>query len=185
MSSAISAYTFGVDSPEIFAEVDTIGRPNLYTISRQKSIIGILIPTVPSSATALYARECLSATTFSPSFGGFIADNLALGLNGKILYFSSASSVSYSAMPTLTYFFNHGKGFIPYLDFQVGYVGLSVRGSGLHGLGMGFGAGGVLMLNKHVGVDLGLQYLHSRYPTRYRNVTSNSIATTIGLTTFF
>lgn len=122
---------------------------------------------------------------FSPSFGGFIADNLALGLNGKILYSSSASSVSYSAMPTLTYFFNQGKGFIPYLNFQVGYVGVSVRGSSLHGLGMGVGAGGVLMLNKNVGLDLGLQYLHSRYPTRYRNITSNSIATTIGLTTFF
>ena len=122
---------------------------------------------------------------FSPSFGGFVADNLALGVNGKILYFSSARSVSYSAMPTLTYFFNQGKGFIPYLNFQVGYVGGAVRGSSLHGLGMGVGAGGVLMLNKNVGLDLGLQYLHSRYPTRYRNVTSNSIATTIGLTTFF
>ena len=123
--------------------------------------------------------------SFSPSFGGFVADNLALGLNGNIFYVSSASSVVYSVMPTMTYYFNQGKSFIPYIGGQVGYVGVSSYGVSLNGFGMGVGAGGVLMLNKHVGVNLGLQYLHSRYPSRYRTNTSNSLTTSIGLTTFF
>ena len=63
--------------------------------------------------------------SFSPSFGGFVADNLALGLNGNIFYVSSASSVVYSVMPTMTYYFNQGKSFIPYIGGQVGYVGVS------------------------------------------------------------
>ena len=51
----ISANFFGVGSPEMLAEVETSGRPSFDTSCWQKSIIGIRIPTVPSSATALNA----------------------------------------------------------------------------------------------------------------------------------
>ena len=57
ISSEISAKRFGVGSPEILAEVETNGRPSLCTSCWQKSIIGIRIPTVPSSATVLNANK--------------------------------------------------------------------------------------------------------------------------------
>ena len=43
----------GEGSPDTLAEVDTRGRPSLFTRFLQKSIKGILIPTEPSSATVL------------------------------------------------------------------------------------------------------------------------------------
>ena len=61
ISSEISAKLAGVFSPDMLAEVDTIGLPNFFTRSRQNPPSGILIPTVPSSATVLDANayfEC-------------------------------------------------------------------------------------------------------------------------------
>lgn len=123
--------------------------------------------------------------SLSPSFGGFITNDLALGLSGGVFYLSSSSSVVYSAMPTMTFFFNQGKGFIPYIEIQVGYVGISSHGSSANGLGVGAGIGGIQMLNEHVGITLGFQYLHSRYFSDMRSAKSNAISTAIGLTTFF
>ena len=56
-SFEISAKRAGVDSPEMFAEVDTRGRPSFATSCWQKSIMGIRIPTVPSAAMVLNARQ--------------------------------------------------------------------------------------------------------------------------------
>lgn len=61
MDWGISEYVFGVGSPEMLAEVETIGLPSLKVTCLQKSIIGMRIPTVPSSATALQAKWNLSA----------------------------------------------------------------------------------------------------------------------------
>lgn len=123
--------------------------------------------------------------SLSPSFGGFITNDLALGLSGGVFYLSSSSSVVYSAMPTMTFFFNQGKGFIPYIEIKAGYVGISSHGSSANGLGVGAGIGGIQMLNEHVGITLGFQYLHSRYFSDMRSAKSNAISTAIGLTTFF
>ena len=57
ISCDISEKSLGVGQPDMLAEVETTGRPKRRTISMQKSIMGILIPTDPSSATVLYARE--------------------------------------------------------------------------------------------------------------------------------
>ena len=61
----------GVDgSPDMLAEVETIGRPRRRHTSTQKSFIGILMPTVRSSATALGARKWMSPlpSAFAPAF---------------------------------------------------------------------------------------------------------------------
>ena len=67
ISSEISVNFDGVLSPETFAEVETRGRPRRLTRALQKSDIGIRIPTVPSSATVLNARQFLSAGGRAPS----------------------------------------------------------------------------------------------------------------------
>ena len=51
----MSANFLGVGSPEILADVETIGRPKRCTRSLQKSTTGILMPTLPSCATVLWA----------------------------------------------------------------------------------------------------------------------------------
>lgn len=49
ISREISARLRGVSSPEMFAEVETIGRPSLRSIAWQKAWSGIRTPSVPSS----------------------------------------------------------------------------------------------------------------------------------------
>ncbi len=128
-----------------------------------------------------------SEFTFSltPSFGYFVADNIALGMTGSVLYNSTSGAVIYSAMPGVTYYINMGRNFIPYIGAQIGYTGASSAGTALNGLGLGVSGGGLLMVNDHVGVGLGLQYLHSRYFVQAVSIKANTIAMAIGLTTFF
>ena len=67
ISSEISENFDGVFSPETLAEVETRGRPRRLTRTLQKSDIGIRIPTVPSSATVLKAKQFLSTGGRAPS----------------------------------------------------------------------------------------------------------------------
>ena len=56
IAGLISEKFFGQASPEMFAEVETIGRGKRFNSSVQKPCSGILIPTLPSSATTLCAN---------------------------------------------------------------------------------------------------------------------------------
>lgn len=114
-----------------------------------------------------------------------MVDNLSLGLTGLVTYHSGLESTTYAAMPTLTYYINTGRGFIPYVGLGLGYVGMATKDINVGGLGIGVEAGGVLMLNDHVGIDLGLQYLRQQYPADEIKSSANTLGTTLGVTAFF
>lgn len=129
--------------------------------------------------------ESQSVFTLQPSFGFFVVDNLSLGLTGLVTYQSGLESTTYAAMPTLTYYINMGRGFIPYVGLGLGYVGMATKDINVGGLGIGVEAGGVLMLNDHVGIDLGLQYLRQQYPVDEIKSSANTLGATLGVTAFF
>lgn len=121
----------------------------------------------------------------SPLLAFFVVDNLSLGLTGLVTYHSGLESTTYAAMPTLTYYINTGRGFIPYVGLGLGYVGMATKDINVGGLGIGVEAGGVLMLNDHMGIDLGLQYLRQQYPVDEIKSSANTLGATLGVTAFF
>ncbi len=110
--------------------------------------------------------------TFNPSVGHFIIDNLAVGLDFGYVNVSTEEGGdkmimnTVSVLPTGTYYFyNEGK-VIPYLGAGIGYSAITAKekysGStysetydGLTWKGKG---GIVYLINKNIGIDLGLSY---------------------------
>ncbi|MDY3317290.1 outer membrane beta-barrel protein [Riemerella anatipestifer] len=120
-----------------------------------------------------------SKFNFNPSVGYFVMDNLALGLE---LGFSSekvgkATNSTFSLLPNATYYFATGSQFRPYLGAGVGYASSTYKydnvSATVGGLAWGVKGGGVYMLNKTAGINLGLGY--NQFST-----TNNNVTTTVG-----
>ena len=78
----------------MLAEVETIGRPSFDTSCLQKSIIGMRMPTVPSSATVLKARQRRSdfILPFSPATAsGYM---IVIGLSLTSISWTAISGIS-------------------------------------------------------------------------------------------
>lgn len=119
-------------------------------------------------------EEDATVNTFNvnPSVGYFVMDNLAVGLD---FGYTNASQKEddykfitsmVSVMPNATYYFYNEGNFIPYLGAGAGYAAVTYKekesGSSYSETYDGFawkGKGGVVyLINKNLGLDLGLSY---------------------------
>ncbi|MDY3548608.1 outer membrane beta-barrel protein [Riemerella anatipestifer] len=121
----------------------------------------------------------VSTFNISPSVGYFVMDNLALGLELNFLSAKSGDETNstFSLLPNATYYFSTGSQFRPYLGAGVGYASTTSKynnlSSTVDGLAWGVKGGGVYMLNKTAGINIGLGY--NQFST-----TNNDVTTTVG-----
>lgn len=122
-----------------------------------------------------------SATTviFSPSIGYFVVDGLAVGISGSVL--NSEGFTTYSVLPSASYYFPTQTPVRPYIQVGVGYSGMSADGESIGGLALGAGAGITYLINQHVGINLGLQYLRGDYS----GAVNNTFGGALGFSLFF
>ena len=110
--------------------------------------------------------------TFNPSFGYFVIDKLAvgidLGLTNVTVEEDNAKSTqkAFSVMPSATYYFENESKVVPYLGAGIGYSSMT-SGYNWNGIsqsetfdGLAWKAKGgiVYLLNRNIGLDLGLSY---------------------------
>ena len=115
----------------------------------------------------------ISTLNFSPSFGYFVMDKLAIGLDvgfvsitAKLDDYKDTTSVI-SFMPTGTYYFKGASNIVPYLGAGVGYAstkekevmpGYPDEEYTSDGLAWKAKGGMVYLITPSIGVDLGLSY---------------------------
>ncbi|MDY3338596.1 outer membrane beta-barrel protein [Riemerella anatipestifer] len=121
-----------------------------------------------------YDAGKVSTFNISPSVGYFVMDNLALGLEFNFLSSKegNSSSSTLSFLPNATYYFSTGSQFRPYLGVGVGYGSNTTGDVSVGGLAWGVKGGGVYMLNKTAGINLGLGY--SQFSTTNNNATTTA-----------
>ncbi len=153
-------------------------------------------------------EEAPKINTFSitPSFGYFVADDFALGIDvnafisTKTEEFAGSNYVTkttrFTAMPTFTYFFHNESSFIPYLRAGVGYGTNKEKESYLgnsknydyDGFAWKTKAGVQFFVTKSIAFDLGLGYgkFHGKrdYQGKEMTITHKNLGANVGISVF-
>lgn len=123
--------------------------------------------------------ESSTTVTLSPSVGYFVANGLSIGANVNLL--SRKGYTTFSILPTASYYLKTNSPVHPYFQLGVGYSSISYESVSKGGLALGSGIGAMYLLNKLVGVNLGVQYTRSNYD----GAVNNTFGGVIGFSVFF
>ena len=131
------------------------------------------------SSTKPEKGESTTTVILNPSVGYFVANNLAVGAGVSLR--ADEGSTHFSVLPTASYFFESQSQVKPFAQLGIGYSSISNGDNTYGGLALGAGAGIVYLLNRNVGINLGLQYMRSDYD----GAINNTLGGIIGLSVFF
>lgn len=138
---------------------------------------------VINSSIEKLENSSTTTITLTPSFGYFVINNLAVGLD--VALNSTSDLTSYAILPSVSYYLNNGSRFIPKASLGIGYAGTSIEGVKLGGLSIAAGLSGVYMLVSNVGINVGLGYNRNMYSIEGINLNQNNFGGAIGFEIFF
>lgn len=138
---------------------------------------------VVNSSIEKIDHSSTTTITLSPSFGYFVTNNVAIGLDVSLI--SISGSTSYGVRPTVSYYLNNGNRFIPKASLGIGYAGTSIDDVNVGGLSINAGLSGVYMMMRNVGLSIGLVYERNMYSFEGIKLNQNNFGGAIGFEIFF
>ncbi len=175
----------------LFAAVNAQTEKGSWVIGGSTTVGFNNVSTKYSAGNSSSTEPSVSTFTLTPSFGYFVQDKLAVGLDLGFVSMSQKdgdykyTANTLSAMPTVTYYFKSATNLVPYLGAGVGYASTKLtekydgesESETVDGLAWKAKGGLVYLINQNIGVDLGASY--NQYSNK-ETVMGTDYKTTVG-----